>query len=109
MNQLWKKIGKCWNNRECLMPIYEVFTDLPDFDLIDDLDYIKRMFSKYCIEIGIKDLKENDVLLFEVRGKRHFGLYDRNGLFFHITKKDKLKIAKLSNYKKYLLSCYRKI
>lgn len=108
-NRLYKKIGHEWDDFECLMPIYYIFTDLPKLPFKDEIDYITNNTEKFFIKIEKTELRECDVLLFDIKNNRHFGLYDKNGIFFHITKNGKLRTARLSFYDKYLIQCYRRL
>ena len=110
IDALWKAIGKPWNEEQtCVMPIYELFPNIPIFKTQDEFEKILPLFEHYCRKVETVELRSGDLLIFDFGKSRHFGVFAGGDRFFHITKSHKLRVSRLQRYTKWLKYCYRKI
>jgi len=105
INILYNHIGTIDETLDCLYPIYLLYPQIPRYELIHDEEYFIPLVNKHFKEI--QELITGDLLFFKLPNDYHFGVYAGGGNFFHCCKKHKLRISRLSGYKKFLRGSYR--
>lgn len=86
--------------------MYLLYPEIPRYELIQDKEYFFPLIKKHFD--GVDKLEMGELLLFKVFNGYHFGVYAGNGEFFHCCRHHKLRISKLSGYKKFLLGIYKR-
>ena len=105
INILFQNIGSVDEKLDCLYPVYLLYPEIPKYELIHDEEYFTPLIKKHFREI--EELSTGDLLVFKMFNNFHFGIYAGKGTFFHCCKKHKLRVSRLSGYKKYLKGCYK--
>ncbi|OGI00480.1 MAG: hypothetical protein A2Y25_12075 [Candidatus Melainabacteria bacterium GWF2_37_15] len=105
INILFQNIGSIDEKLDCLYPVYLLYPEIPKYEFIYDEEYFTPLIKRHFREI--EEFNAGDLLVFKLLNSFHFGIYAGNGNFFHCCKKHKLRISRLSGYKKYLKGCYK--
>lgn len=105
INILYKNIGTIDETLDCLYPVYLLYPQIPEYEIIYDENYFTPLIKRHFCET--EELKTGDLLVFRLPNNFHFGIYAGDGQFFHCCKRHKLRISRLSGYIKFLRGSYR--
>lgn len=105
LENLYTSIGSYDPNLDCLLPVYILYPQIPRYELIYNEEYFIPLVKKHFKETN--ELNAGDLLIFKLPNSFHFGIYACDGEFFHCCKKHKLRVSRLSGYRKYLIGQYR--
>lgn len=102
---LSENIGGYCKKLDCLYPVYLLYPKIPYYRLIQSEAYFKPLIEKHFNRVH--KLQKGDMLVFRFANGFHFGIYAGNEEFFHCCNTFKLRISRLSGYKKFLRGIYR--
>ncbi len=105
LNILYKNIGTIDETLDCTYPVYLLYPQIPRYELIHDEEYFIPLVKKHFKETY--ELNTGDLIVFKLPNDYHFGIYAGEGKFFHCCRRHKLRVSRLSGYRKYLRGCYR--
>ena len=107
LDNLYKHTGGYEENLDCLYPVYLLYPEIPKYKLIQNESYFRPLIEKYFHPVSLKNIQKGDLLLFKMFNGFHFGIYAGHDKFFHCCKTHKLRLSRLSGYKKFLKDTYR--
>jgi cell wall-associated NlpC family hydrolase len=119
-DKIKKFIGKPydWDTFNCYTLIIDWYKDLgyfvPDYKVESNWNhngknYFLDEYHKLWKGVDLKDIEENDVVLFKIRSPvpNHVGIYIGNNRFIQCVGKSGTVVSDLNLYSKYVHGCYR--
>jgi hypothetical protein len=108
LDVLKNNIGTINERQDCLYPVYLLYPDLNEYEVIQDEDYFNPIILQNFSPISIEELKDGDLIVLKFFNGYHFAIYKEKNQIYHCCAKFKLRISSLEKYQKNIIGCYRR-